>query len=242
MTVGTAIWLVFVVFFSATVQGFLGFGSGLVGMALIAPVIGARDANLTLMPLAGLLAGLMCFRLRRHVAWDLVGWAFLGSMVGTPIGVWVLAVTREALLAKFLGVTILLFASYSLANPRYESEKISSAWGIVAGLISGFFSGSTSTGGPTVAIFFLILGLEKDRMKASLSAFFVAIVAYKMLVVVLWKGLLTTGHLFVAAPLCAMVLAGMAVGMYAAGFVSSAAMRKAICVFLFFPGLLLLLR
>jgi len=229
------------VLLSAAVQGFTGLGFGLVGMAFCTMLVGPRNANVLWTLLALLLVGSMAIRMRRQVAWRLVGWMALGSLVGIPVGVRVLATGSPLLLRRIIGGAIMAFAAYSLVNPRFKKRKIPAAWGTISGTVGGFFGGVTNTSGPPLVIFLLLLGLEKDRMKATLAACFAFNATYKLVVLVAWTGLVSGEHILSAALLGAPLLAGMAGGMYAARFVSTETMRRIICALLMLPALLLLL-
>jgi len=230
------------VLLSASVQGFTGFGFGLVGMALCTPLLGPQDANILWTMLSLVLTATMWILLWRHAVWPLLLWSFVGCIVGLPFGVWVLANSGPILLERIVGAAILVFALHSIINPRYGQRRISPAWGIPPGIISGFFSGATSMGGPAVVIFLLICGLDKDRMKGTLAAYFTLGALYKMLLVSRWVSLLRVEHFSAAAILCVPALAGMAAGMRIARRIPTMTMKRIICVLLLFPGALLLLR
>lgn len=242
LSISTLLWLALIVWCAALAQGFTGFGFGVLGVSLSALLVGARTANLVWTILATVLVLVMTMRLRRKVNWRLVAWLFAGAVVSMWMGVWVLAVADDVLLGRILGATVLAFALFFLLNPRFKVRQLHCAWGVLPGLVSGFFSGATAAGGPAVVVFFLILGLEKDTMKATLAGYFLMIGVYKLLVLTLGKGLLRLAHLEAAAPLCLALVAGMALGMYGARYVSSPVMRRIICLFLFVPSLILLLR
>ena len=231
-----------IVVFSATVQGFLGFGLSVVGMPVTLYLVGARDANLLFTLLALLLTGGMTYRTRAHTRWGLALWLTLGALVGNPLGVYVLANADESVVCRLLGIAILSSAVFLLLNPKFQKHDMSVFWALPAGLVGGFFSGATSAGGPAAVIFLLLLGLPKDEMKATLVAHFVLQNAYKVGVLLVMGGLLQPVHVGLAAVLAVPLFVGMAVGMRAARSFSTEAMRKVICVFLLIPGILMLLR
>ncbi len=227
---------------SAVTQGFTGFGFGLMGMAFCTWLLGPQDANVLWTVLAVLLTTLMWFRLRRHARTRLAVYLTAGSILGLPVGLWILANAGEQLLSRLVGAVVLAFASYSLVNPRFKRRSICAAWALPAGAAGGMVSGATSMGGPAAVIFLLILGLDKDETRGTLSCYFTLMIVCKLAMMAGWHGLLRTDHLLWAALLAPSALAGLAVGMYAARFFSSETMRKIICAFLLLPGALLLLR
>jgi len=229
-----------VVLVSAAVQGFTGFGFGLVGMGFATMLVGPRDANILWTTLPLLLTGWMWLRLRQHTSLPLVACVLAGALLGQPVGVWVLARSGQALLRHLVGGAILAFATWNLVNPQFRSRRISPLWGVPAGAVSGFFSATTSTGGPAVVVLFLILGLDKEEIRGNLAAYFTLNILVKLSLLVFWQHMVRPEHVLDSLLLCAPLVAGMAGGMYASRFVSSEAMRKIICAFLLLPGAVLL--
>lgn len=166
------VWLNVIVLFSAAAQGFLGFGFGVLGMALSSLVVGPRDSNLLWTLLALPLVAAMWVWLRRYTDRRRLLWLLAGAGGGTPLGVWVLATAELAVLRWIVGVLILVFAGYTLWNPDFGAREISPSWGAPAGCVSGFFSGAASVGGPAAVAFLLISGLDKSTIKATLAAYF----------------------------------------------------------------------
>jgi hypothetical protein len=232
--------LALVVIGSAAVQGFTGFGFGLVGMAFCVPLLGPRDANVLWTVLALLLVGSMWYQLRRQTRWPLVLSLLVGALAGLPMGIWVLANGGEQFLSRFMGAAIVVFAAYSLVNPHFKARSISPLWGLPAGVVSGFFSGVTSMGGPAAVIFLLVSGLDKDEMKGNLAAYFTLSVCLKLVMLGGGSALLRVEHVTWSAVLAVPLVLGMALGMFGARFVSTRAMRRIVCAFLFLPGVLLL--
>ncbi|MGD2174834.1 MAG: sulfite exporter TauE/SafE family protein [Candidatus Brocadiaceae bacterium] len=233
--------LILLVLVSAAVQGFTGFGFGLVGMALATPLVGAKHANVLWTVLALGLVLMMWLSLRRHTQWRLALCLAVGAAVGLPLGLWGLSGGGEDLLCRVVGGTVLVFAGYSLVNPHFEARDISPFWGVPAGVISGFFSGLTAMGGPAAVIFLLLNGLGKNAMKATLAAFFGLNLLCKLLMMGGWTNLVGRSHLVWSALLYAPLVLGMAGGMYGARFVSTRTMRRVVCALLLVPGILLLL-
>jgi uncharacterized membrane protein YfcA len=200
-------------------------------------LIGAHNANVLWTLLSFVLTGGMWWRLRRSAELRLFGTLALGSAAGLPLGLWVLRTSGETALARFVGLALLAFATYSLVNPRVRRMQLHWAWGLLAGAISGFFSGATSMGGPVAVVFLLVVGADKDGLRANLPAYFFLNLVLKLAMMAWVGGMLTGGLALSAAVLCAPLLAGMGLGMYAAGRASSTGVRRAVCVLLLVLGL-----
>lgn len=211
-------------------------------MALATLLVGPRDSNLLWTLLALPLVTAMWAFLRRHTDWRRFLWLMAGAALGTPMGVWMLATAELIVLGRVVGALILIFALYSLWNPRFAGRRLSALWGVLAGAMSGFFSGAASVGGPAVVIFLLISGLDKNTIKATLAAYFGANLLWKLALVSRWEGLLTGWHVTRAGWLTLPLFAGMAGGMWASRYVSTERMKKVMCGLLVIPAALLLLQ
>jgi hypothetical protein len=211
-------------------------------MPFCSMLLGPRDANVLWTLLAAVLLGYMAFRLRRHVLWRLVGWMFAGSLLGLPLGVALLASAPRPVLLRVLGAAIFVFALYYLVSPSVSKRDISRAWGIPAGAVSGFLGGLTNMSGPPVVIFLIMLGLDKNEIKGTLTFYFAATVLYKIPLLAGWEGLLTAEHAISGAILAFPVLGGAMGGMAASRFLHTRTIRRAICLLLLITAVSLLVR
>ena len=227
--------------FAATVQGFTGFGFGMLGVGVCTFLIGPQDANVLWTVVAlGLTSG-MWWRTREHSSWRLVVPLAIGAFIGLPPGLWILKTGSTDLLERLIGTFLLLFAGYSLANPDIKPRALSAWWGVAAGTAGGFVSGICSMGGPTAVIFLLLIGQEKEGIRANLAGYFTLTVVLKLGMLGLGSHLLTWDHAAWGMLLWVPVAGGVAVGMRASRHVSSIAMRRGISAMLLIPGVLLLL-
>jgi uncharacterized membrane protein YfcA len=227
---------------SATVQGLTGFGFGLTSMSFCVFLLGPRDANVLVTLLSMSLTTSMWWRLRRHVQMRLVLWLLAGSVVGLPLGLWVLTTGEEGLLGGLVGLAVITYALYSLANPRFRARDLSPAWGLAAGGAGGFLSGLTSMGGPPCVIFLMLLGKDHNELRGNLAAYFSLSVTVKVGNMLVFGGLLSAQHVLLAACLWIPLAAGMFLGMHASRRFSAVTLRRIVCVLLIVPGAILVAR
>ena len=71
------VWVCFIMFLAGAVHGTVGFGSGLVGVALIGCIVIVRDASILMTIPVGVLSIVLFWRLRTH---------FCGYMAIRPYG------------------------------------------------------------------------------------------------------------------------------------------------------------
>src|SRR3954452_18544342 len=118
---GTILTLfLFATFLGGFVSGFSGFAMGLVVSGVWLHIITPIETA-TLIAGYGLLTqsyGIL--RLRQALDWQKIWPLTLGSIIGIPIGVWLLTYTDQGALRFGVGVLLLLYTPYSLARPAVK--------------------------------------------------------------------------------------------------------------------------
>jgi uncharacterized membrane protein YfcA len=139
-----------VVLLGAAVQGAVGLGLGL----LAAPVFALVDPTLvpgTILFTTSVLPVLTTFRELEDVDWRGLGFALLGRLPGTAIGVYIVAAYPPAVTAIVVAVVVLGAVALSVTtwNARPTPKAL-----LTAGVISGVGGTATSVGGPPVALLY----------------------------------------------------------------------------------------
>ncbi len=156
-----------VVALGAVVQGAVGFGLALVA----APLLALLDPALVPVPLimlATVHAVLAMLRESREVDWHGIGWAMVGRLPGTALGVLAVTALPQRGLAIVIGVCVLAFALLSMVawQPRPTPGAL-----LVAGVASGAGGTAASIGGPPLAL--LYQHTSGPRVRATMAAYFV---------------------------------------------------------------------
>lgn len=156
-----------VVALGALVQGAVGYGMALVA----APLLALVDPALVPVPLVVLGAGhsvLAVLRDGRHAHWSGVGWAMLGRLPGTGLGVLAVVALSQQLFSLVIGVCVLAFVLLSLLTwqPRPRPGSL-----LLAGLASGAGGTAAGIGGPPIAL--LYQHTTGPRVRGTLGTYFV---------------------------------------------------------------------
>ncbi|WNV88755.1 sulfite exporter TauE/SafE family protein [Umezawaea sp. Da 62-37] len=156
-----------VVTLGGLVQGLAGFGLALVAV----PILALLDPSLLPVPIliTAMAHSVMSLaREHRHVDWHGVGWAMVGRLPGTVIGVLLVDSLDQKRFSLLIGVVVLLSVLLSITawNPRPTKVSL-----MIAGLTSGSFGTAMSVGGPPVAM--LYQNSPGARVRATLAAYFV---------------------------------------------------------------------
>lgn len=222
------------------VFGLTGFGIGLVALSVLPFLL----PPVTVVPLmtifCGAFACVMSFQLRHDIQWRQLRYLLLGTLLGTPLGVWVLDNCPPTLLKRFIGlvlVTVVLIEWFG----AYPSRLSRRSWGLAAGLLAGILGGAIATPGPPVILYAVAQGWPPRLMKAMLQAFFLvnqaAILGQQW-----WVGLLNRDVLWLACLYALPATLGVFLGIYCFDRLDPLRFRRVVFSLLFVLGLVLCVR
>ena len=157
-----------VVAFAYTVFGLTGFGSTIVGVPLLAHFFSIRFA-VPMMLVFDLCAGLLLGLRNRHDV-DRRELLRLAPFVaiGMLLGITALVRAPERWLIAVLGVFVVGYACWSLAN-RAAPRPISARWVAPAGVAGGVFTALYGSGGPIYTVYLARRVGDAKRLRASIA-------------------------------------------------------------------------
>lgn len=172
-------------------SGLAGFAFGLVALGLWLHVLSPQVAG-PLVIVASLFAQcLSLIHVRRAFRFDLL-WPFLvGGLIGTPVGVWLLAYTDPLLLRRGMGVFLIVYAGFFLLRPPVK--PIHSGGRIAdggVGFVGGIMGGLAGLSGALPTAWCGLRGWSKDVSRTVYQPFNIA-VQVAALPALLGAGLLT---------------------------------------------------
>ena len=150
----------------AAVQASVGLGLGL----LAAPVFALVDPTLvpgTILLVTSVLPVLITVREPGGVDWRGLGWALVGRVPGTALGVYVVATQPPTTTALVVAAVVL--GAVVLSVTAWEARPTRRAL-LVAGAVSGVGGTATSVGGPPVAL--LYQRASPATMRATMGMYF----------------------------------------------------------------------
>lgn len=222
------------------VHGLAGFGIGLVSLAFL-PLIMSPVTAIVLMTVYTVVFSLgMLLPLRREVERRALTLLVLGTIVGTPIGVWVLAALPVTVLTRLIGLTLIAIVLLEWRGV-YPQRLPGRRWALGAGVVAGIAGGAVGTPGPPVILYTAAQPWSKHRVKATLQAFFLA----NQSVILLgywWAGLLTRDVWQASAVFVVPGTLGLVAGVALFNRVDQARFRRIVFAVLFVSGAVLLLR
>jgi uncharacterized membrane protein YfcA len=238
MTYALAVGAV-VVAAASFVQGLAGFGIGLVSLAFLPFLMSPTDAVVLMTLYATVFCAVIFVPLRRDFLPSGVDALVVGSVLGTPLGVWVLASVSATFLARLIGAVLIVIVAleWSGLSPRRLPGR---AWGLGAGVLSGVVGAAVGTPGPPAIVYMAAQSWSPRTIKANLQAFLVV----NQLVILVgygWAGLLTAEVWRLAALLALPAALGLVAGMHLFDRVDAVKFRRVIFAILLGSGVALLL-
>lgn len=228
---------------AAFVKGATGLGFPLIATPMVALLLDIRIA-VTILILPNLLMDVtQVFRdgfpsaiLRRFksmIGLTIVG-VFFGTMVLVLLPLWTLNLC--------LGVMVLVFVTSNLLKLDFTisaaAEKILSP---IFGLVSGFLNGMTNAAGPTLAIYFYSLKLEKRDFVKSVATIFLITKATQLVAVSTWN-LFNRDTLTLSLQVVLFTMLGFFAGLKTQDRVNQKTFSRGLMVLLTLVGIILIAR
>ena len=239
MTVSWAIGAL-VVFAASLVMGLAGFGIALVAMAFLPWVMSPVTAVVLLTIYALVFSVVMVVPLVREIVPRALVDLLVGSAVGTPLGVWVLATLPVTALNRLIGAFLLLVCILEFRR-ALPTGAVGRGWGLAAGFLSGVIGAALGTPGPPVIVYATAQNWSPRSFKANVTGFFVV----NQSVILLgywWAGLMTPDVWEATAVFALPALAGVVAGIALFGKLDPVRFRRVVFALLSFSALVLLVK
>lgn len=159
-----------VVFGAFYVRATIGFGSGLISVALLSldfPVKEVVPVVLLLDLLGSLLLGAYDFH---EMQWRELLWLIPGSIIGLALGALVLVHTHTQSLTRFLGIFILAYVLYAVVAKPEKMPQVSRIWALPLGIFGGIIGSLYGGGGPPLVAYLQMRHLDKRAFRATFQA------------------------------------------------------------------------
>ena len=221
-------------------MGLAGFGIALVALAFLPYVMPPAEAIVLITLYAAISALAIFVPVRSAFTPARVADLILGTVVGTPLGVWALARLPAPALNRLIGLMLVIAVVLEwrgLAPKKLEGRR----WGLGAGMLAGVIGGAVGTPGPPVVLYATTQGWSPRTIKANLQAFFV-VNQVVILAGYWWAALLTREVWQWAVAFAVPAGAGLALGVALFDRIDPAGFRRVVFALLFVSGMALVLR
>ncbi|HEY3079569.1 MAG TPA: sulfite exporter TauE/SafE family protein [Chloroflexota bacterium] len=201
-----------VVLAGAIVLGATGFGFGLLSLPLLSLLYDPHEAVVMSLLFAFVILLIMLLRAeeRRCIRYSLVLPLFGFSLVGLPLGVYVLTSVNTQQLRIMVSVLVLAFSLINLVGISRPLQRSVPVLALV-GFVSGFLSTSTSLSGAPVALFAAGAQMPKSDFRASMAAYGFLSIGLSLVLLAI-AGAVSTETLRLSATLLPILLLGYWLG------------------------------
>jgi uncharacterized membrane protein YfcA len=220
-----------------------GFASGLAGFAMGFVVSGIWLHILTPIQATTLIAGYGLltqgygvWKLRRALSWQSIAPFILGGLVGVPIGTMLLTYLDPAYLRSGVGLLLVIYGIYGLAQPKLMPVPGSVAADAGIGFANGMLAGLTGLPGFIITVWCQLRGWTKDAQRAVFQPVMLAAIVANVVSLGI-AGAITADTLQLYLLGLPVMAAGLWVGFKLYGRLDDAAFRKVILVLLLIAGL-----
>jgi uncharacterized membrane protein YfcA len=228
-----------VIFLASFVMGLSGFGIALVAMAFLPWLMSPVTAIVVLTLYALVFSVVVVVQLRHDLTPRALVDLLIGTVVGTPIGVWVLASLPVTALNRLIGLVLVIVVVLEVRGTM-PARLVGRGWGLGTGFLAGVLGGAVGTPGPPVIVYATTQGWSPRTMKANTMGFFVANQGV-ILLGYWWAGLFTRDVAAVSAAFALPALAGVGAGVALFGRLDPARFRRIVFALLLVSGLILLI-
>jgi uncharacterized protein len=166
-------YVVAVVFVATLIRSTLGFGEALVAV----PLLALRLPLTTAAPLAVIvsvaMAAVIVAQDWRHVHLRSASGLIMAALPGIPLGILLLARGNEHAVKLILGVLIIAFSAYSLAErSTLHLREDHRGWLLGCGFLSGVLGGAYGMNGPPLAVYGALRKWSPQHFRATLQGYF----------------------------------------------------------------------
>ena len=173
-----------IVFVASLIRSTFGFGEALVAVPLLALFMPIEIAAPLAVLLSITIALIVVAQDRVHVDVRAAGWLIAPTLLGIPLGVWLLTRVNGHIVKALLGLVILAFCVYLLRGrelPELHGHKW--GWLLACGFMAGLLGGAYGMNGPPLVIYGAMRRWSPQAFRATLQGYFlpaslVGMVAY----------------------------------------------------------------
>ena len=168
MTLHATLAALGVLFLASTVRSALGFGMGMVAMPLLGFLIEVKQAT----PVLALLAMVMSIVIVgcdwRRADWRSLRSLVAGSLLGIPLGVFLLARAPQEPIVNALACVVILFALFRLVWRRPLPIRPNMGWDLSLSFLSGSLGAAFGIGGPPIIAYASLREWDPPTFRATM--------------------------------------------------------------------------
>lgn len=243
-------WLIILVVLAvaAFLQGYTGFGYGLVAMTAFSflPVNIERISVVVTITVIVLMIEIVILAKRgsgiHWILWKPVSLIISGLVIGIPIGYWFVLNYGGMTVFRFVfGIILIGFCINSFVKPRFKS-KIPDGYVPLIGFVSGVLGGAILSGGPPLVLYLYSREDEPRSTVATLQVCFLFLCIFRLIIVGIGKLGISSEIIFQSSVSIPAVIIATALGFFLSKCVSPKNFLKAVFTLIGFAGVVNILK
>lgn len=169
----TTLFIISILFLATLIRSAFGFGEALIAVPLLALKLPIATAA----PLAVLasvtVAAVVVIQDHRHIHFKSAVGLIAASLLGIPLGLWLLTAANENLIKALLGTLIAAFSAWSLtSHKKIHLQQDHLPILLSCGFLSGILGGAYGMNGPPLVIYGSLRQWSAQHFRATLQAYF----------------------------------------------------------------------
>lgn len=162
-----------IILIAGIIRGYSGFGFSMVAAISLSLILSPSEVVPVIFLLEVVASAWLLPQVFKQVDWKSLTWLSGGVLLGTPVGVYLLASVpprpmRGAIAVVVMILAVFLWTGFTLRQMPGRGKTVAT------GLVSGILNGATTIGAPPVILFYLSTPAGVAVSRASLIAFFLA--------------------------------------------------------------------
>lgn len=229
-------FFLFAAFAGGFASGLAGFAMGFVVSGIWLHILTPVQTTVLIVGYGLLTQGYGVWKLHHELIWKDITPFIIGDMIGVPIGTILLTYLNPAYLRTGVGVLLVIYGTYGLAQPTLKPIPSNRLIDAGVGLANGVLAGLTGLPGFIITVWCQLRGWKKDIQRAIFQPVMLAAIAANLISLGIAAAITAEVARLYLIGLPAM-LAGLWVGFKLYGKLDDAAFRKVILVLLLLAGL-----
>jgi uncharacterized membrane protein YfcA len=229
-------FFLFAAFIGGFASGLAGFAMGFIVSGIWLHILTPVETTVLIVGYGLLTQGYGVWKLRHALTWKSIAPFIVGGMIGVPIGTFLLTYLNPAHLRTGVGVLLVIYGIYGLAQPRLTPPPSTRLIDTGVGFANGVLAGLTGLPGFIITVWCQLRGWKKDVQRAVFQPVMLALMAANIVSLGIAGAITMNIMRLYLIGLPAMV-AGLWVGFKLYGKLDDAAFRKLILVLLLLAGL-----
>ena len=206
------IHVLLILFLATLIRSAFGFGEALIAVPLLVLKLPLATAAPLAVLVSVTVAAVVVIQDHRHIHFNSAAGLIAASLLGIPLGLWLLTAANPSLIKGLLGTIIIAFSAWSLkAHKKNHLTSDHLPLMFTCGFLAGILGGAYGMNGPPLVVYGALRQWSAQHFRATLQAYFLPASALGLLgyaLTGLWTAQVTHYYLLSLPPVAAAIFIG----------------------------------